>query len=128
MFGDIKMIGDSFTFNNQTYTIKKELTLGEYKKINMVNSKLTELSQKYTNEQDLTKIPVEEQQKVILDFSKTSNEQLDIVGNFLERTLGLTQADIDNLSLTEAIQLFNEAFRKSSEVKKKPVELSTSLT
>lgn len=117
------MLGDKFSFNGKEYEIKKEITMGEYRKINRVNSKLTELSQKYTNESDLTKIPVEEQQKIILDFSKTSDEQLDTVALFLEKTLGLTQEDIDKLSLTEAIQLFNEAFRKSSEVKKKQDEI-----
>ena len=116
------MLGDKFTFKDKEYEIKHEITLGEYRKINRVNSKLTELSQKYSNETDLTKIPVEEQSKIVLEFSKTSNEQLDTIVNFLEQTLGLKQSDIDNLSLTEAIQLFNEAFRKSSEIKKKSSE------
>ena len=120
------MLGDKFTFNSKEYEIKKEITLGEYRKINKVNSKLTELSQKYSNENDLTKIPIEEQQKIILEFSKTSDEQLDTIVNFLEKILGVTQEDVDKLSLTEAIQLFNEAFRKSSEVKKKYVEQFTS--
>ena len=74
----------------------------------------------------MTKIPIEEQQKIILEFSKTSDEQLDTIVNFLEKILGVTQEDIDKLSLTESIQLFNEAFRKSSEIKKKPVEQFTS--
>jgi len=112
------MLGDTFTFNGKNYEIKKEITMGEYRKINRVNSRLTELSQKYSNESDLTKVPLEEQQRVILEFSKTSDEQLDTVASFLENTLALTQEDIDKLSLTEAIQLFNEAFRKSSEIKK----------
>lgn len=116
------MIGDKFSFNNREYEIKKEITLGEYRKINKVNSRLTELAQKYSNEQDITNLPIEEQQKVSLEFSKTSNEQLDIVSGFLEKTLGLIQEDLDNLSLTEAIQLFNETFKKSSEVKKKSSE------
>ena len=119
------MLGEKFLFNDKEYTIQKEITLGEYRKINKVNSRLTELSQKYSNEQDLTKIPIEEQSKIVLEFSKTSDEQLDTIVNFLEKILGVTQEDIDKLSLTEAIQLFNEAFRKSSEVKKKPEGLYT---
>ena len=117
------MLGDKFIFNSKEYEIKKEITLGEYRKINKVNSKLTELSQKYSNESDLTKIPLEEQNKVVTEFSKTSNEQLDTIVNFLEAILGVTQEDIDKLSLTDAIQLCNEAFRKSSEVKKKSNDL-----
>lgn len=89
------MIGDSFVVNGITYTIKKELKMGEYRTITAINSKLNRLSK------DIERVD---------DFVETSSQQLQEVCNFLESHLGLSQGDIDNMSMDDAVNVFKEAF------------------
>ena len=99
------MIGDSFTINEKSYTIKKNLTLGEYRKINNVNSKLAKISKNITDD-----ISVEQSE----EFSNTSNEQLQLICDFLESHLGLNEDNVNDLGMLESIQVFQEAFRLST--------------
>ena len=107
------MIGDSFEYNGKQYTIKRDVSFGEYKKI----SKLGNTLQKLTGEYELAN--EEDKLKIIEQFSKTTEDQLQLIGDFIESMLGLTQNDIDNMTLMGAISLFNEAFTISTNVKKK---------
>lgn len=107
------MIGEKFSFNNKQYEIKRDVSFGEYKKISRISNSLQILAKDYTTADD--------EQKSILEkeFAKTTDDQLMVIGNFLESMLGLTQLDIDNMNLIDAITLFNEAFTISTQVKKK---------
>jgi hypothetical protein len=114
------MIGDSFEYNGRQYTIKRDVSFGEYKKI----SKLGNTLQKLTSEYELAS--EEDKLKIIEQFSKTTEDQLQLIGDFIESMLGLTQIDIDSMSLMGAISLFNEAFTISTGVKKKLETISES--
>lgn len=107
------MIGDKFDFNGKLYEIKRDVSFGEYKKISRISSSLQNLAKDYATAND--------EQKNILEkeFAKTTDDQLLVIGNFLESMLGLSQKDIDDMSLVNAITLFNEAFTVSTQVKKK---------
>ena len=107
------MIGDKFDFNEKLYELKREVSFGEYKKI----SKLSNALQRLTKEYELG--TEEEKVKILEQFTKTTEDQLDTMGNFIESMLGLTQIDIDNMTLMNAISLFNESFVISTQVKKK---------
>lgn len=107
------MIGEKFEFNGKEYSIKKDLSFGEYKKISKLGNNLQKLGNDFKTAKD------EEKQKIIDEFSKTTDEQIDMIGAFLESILGLKQEDIDNLSLLNAVELFNRTFTISTEVKKK---------
>ena len=107
------MIGDKFDFNGKLYELKREVSFGEYKKI----SKLSNALQRLTKEYELG--TEEEKVKILEQFTKTTEDQLDTMGNFIESMLGLTQIDIDNMTLMNAISLFNESFVISTQVKKK---------
>ena len=95
------MIGDSFTVNGKTYTIKKELKLGEYRKISGINAKLNRLSKNITDE-------------TASEFSEASNDQLQAICDFLESHVGVTQIEIDDMSMGEAVSVFQEAFKLST--------------
>ena len=95
------MLGDSFTVNDKKYTIKKELKLGEYRRINGINAKLNRLSKNITDE-------------TASEFSEASNEQLQSICDFLESHVGVTQLEIDDMSMTEAVSVFQEAFKLST--------------
>lgn len=107
------MIGDTFDFNGKQYTLKKELTFGEYKKISKLGNALQKLTAEYESASEDNKI------KIMQQFSKTTEDQLEIISNFIETILGLTQSEIDVLSLIDAIELFNEGFTQTTQVKKK---------
>ena len=107
------MIGDKFDFNGKLYEIKRDVSFGEYKKISRISSSLQSLAKDYATADDNLKSQLEK------EFAKTTDDQLLVIGNFLESMLGLTQLDIDNMSLVDAITLFNEAFTISTQVKKK---------
>lgn len=112
------MLDDKFTVNGKEYSVKKELTFGEYRKISGINNKLANLSEQFGKE-DTSQLSDEELGKVAKEFTKTSDEQLEIIVNFLESILGLKQKEIDSLGLNDAMQVFQKAFKASTEVKKK---------
>ena len=107
------MIGEVFEFNGKSYSIKRDVSFGEYKKISKLSNSLQRLSKDFETASDEDKI------KILDQFSKTTEDQLQAMGDFLESMLGLTQIDIDVMSLTDAISLFNESFTTSTQVKKK---------
>jgi hypothetical protein len=117
------MIGDKITVNEKEYVIKKDITFGEYRKINSINNKLSSLSNQF-GEETISTLKPEQLSKVAQDFAQTSDEQLHLMIDFLESTIGITQEDIDNMSLTEAVSLFQESFRACTEVKKKSNKIS----
>ena len=107
------MIGDVFDFNNKSYTIKKEVSFGEYKKISKLGNSLQKLTTDYESADEDKKL------KIIAQFSKTTDDQLQVISDFIESILGLTQPEIDLLSLMDAIGLFNEGFTQTTQIKKK---------
>ena len=114
------MIGDKLEYNNKSYTIKKDVSFGEYKRISKIGNSLQTLTREYEESGE------DRKQQILEQFTKTSDEQLGIVSDFIESTLGLTQKDIDKLSLFDAIGLFNQAFVLSTQVKKKLEKTSDS--
>ena len=114
------MIGDKFEYNGKSYTIKKDVSFGEYKRISKTGSMLQTLTKEFEEAGE------DRKQQILEQFTKTSDDQLTIISDFIESTLGLTQKDIDKLSLFNAIGLFNEAFTVSTQVKKKSETISES--
>ena len=107
------MIGDKFDFNEKLYELKREVSFGEFKKISKLSNSLQTLTKKYDIGTEAEKIMIIEQ------FSQTTEDQLETISTFIESMLGLTQVDIDNMTLMNAISLFNESFVISTQVKKK---------
>lgn len=95
------MLGDTFTFNEKKYTIRKELKLGEYRKISGINAKLNRLSKNMDIENSS-------------EFMEASDEQLQAICDFLESHVGITQEEINDMSMSEAISIFQEAFKLST--------------
>jgi hypothetical protein len=95
------MIGEKFTVNDKTYTIKKELKLGEYRKISGINAKLNRLSKNPDIENSS-------------EFMEASDNQLQVICDFLESHVGITQEEINDMNMTEAVQVFQEAFKLST--------------
>ena len=119
------MIGEKFDFNNRQYEIKRDVSFGEYKKISKLGNSLQSLTKEYESANEEDKL------KIVEKFSKTTDDQLQLIGDFIESMLGLTQKDIDGMSLIDAISLFNEAFTISTNIKKKSettLELPSSQT
>lgn len=109
---------ETFTVNNKQYEVKKDLKFGEYRKISQVNSKITELSNQFSEN-----TPTDQLQKLASELSTANNEQMQVIVDFLTNNVGLTQEQIDNLSLVEAIQVFQEAFKLSTTPKKKSEQI-----
>jgi len=107
------MIGDTFVVNEKTYTLKRDVSFGEYKKISKISNNLQNLTRDYINASE------EAKSDILLKFTEATDSQLDIIGEFLESMLALKQKDIDSLTLMGAIELFNETFTVSTQVKKK---------
>jgi len=120
------MIGDKIEFNGKEYEVKRDITFGEYRKISNVSNSLLALSEKYSETSNFEEIKPDLQAKIVKEFTVTTDKQLDLIVEFLENTLGLKQKDIDSLSLTEAVGLFNEAFKATTTVKKKSEQTSDS--
>src|SRR3990167_8362634 len=95
------MLGDKFTVNNKIYSIKKELKLGEYRRISGINARLNRLSKNIDPENSS-------------EFMEASDNQLQTICDFLESHVGVTQEEVDDLLMAEAVQVFQEAFKLST--------------
>lgn len=93
------MLGDSFEFNGKTYTIKKDVSFGEYKAITRLQLEMKNATK--DNEQELT-----------VKFN-------DMMTDFLKTILGLSDNDIDSLGALGAAELFGKTFLENIQVKKK---------
>ena len=107
------MIGDKFEYNNKTYTVKKDVSFGEYRKISKIGSQLQTLTKEFEEAGEDGK------QEILEQFTRTSDDQLNIIADFIETTLGLKPSEIEKMSLFDAIGLFNQAFTISTQLKKK---------
>ena len=122
------MIGDNFTVNDVQYQIKKDIKYGEYRKINQINTKLGSLSAKLgIDDNDLTKIDPKDLQKIATEFATTNEEQMQIIADFLHSTIGLTQEALDDLTLNDAIKVFQETFKLATTPDKELKKTSDSL-
>ena len=97
------MLGDSFTVDGNTYKIQKELKLGEYRNINRINAKVSRLS-----------IGLKDEVTPETAFAEASDEQLQVICDFLESHLGITQEQINDMSPSTAIEIFQEAVKLST--------------
>lgn len=107
------MIGDKFEYNNKSYTLKKDVSFGEYKRISKIGNALQTLTREYEEAGE------DRKQQILESFTKTSDEQLTIISDFIESSLGLKTSEIEKMSLFDAIGLFNHAFTVSTQIKKK---------
>ena len=114
------MIGDKFDYNGKSYTIKKDVSFGEYKRISRIANLLNTLTKEFEEAGD------DRKQQILEQFTKTSDEHLNIISDFIESTLGLSEKDIDRFSLFDAIGLFNKSFELATQVKKKSETTSES--
>ena len=113
----------TFTVKEKSYSLKRDITFGEYRTINKINKKLSDLSEKFGSD-DISKLEDKDLISLSQEFASTNDEQLEIIVNFLESLLGLTQEDINKMALDEAVQLFQEAFKEATTVKKNSSKIS----
>lgn len=93
------MIGDSFDYNGKQYIIKRDVTFGE----NRIMNKL---------QLDIQNAKPEDELKLANKFNQ-------LMADFFESNLGLTQEDMNSLSLLDSAELFGKAFLISTSIKKK---------
>jgi len=100
------VIGDTFSVNNKTYSIKKDLTFGKYQLISKTNSKLNKIQRKIGETEDPDEII-----RLNGELSELGETQLEMMGDFLEQYVGVSQEELNDMSLTEATRIFAEAFK-----------------
>lgn len=84
----------SFEVNGKKYSLQKEITFGKYRSINKINSDMSKIF-KSNNP---------------LEIAEAGNEQLQLVSDFLGEYVGITQEEMDNMKLEEAVEIFQKAF------------------
>ncbi len=100
------MIGDTFSVNDKTYSIKKDLTFGKYQSISRTNSKLNKVQRKMEETTDPNEII-----RLNGEMSDLGEDQLEIMVEFLEDYVGIKQEELNDMSLKDATRVFAEAFK-----------------
>ena len=110
------MIGDTFTINGKSFTIKNNFTLGDKRKINALQSKFNDLVDSKLETTEL----IDEQLRL-------SNEQDELMASLLVKILGLTNDDLDKLSYPDEVtSVFQTMIQISTVPKKKESRQSDS--
>ena len=102
------MLG-SVSVNGVQYNLIKPLNLGEHRKINGLNAKLNRINNQIKETKD-----EEKTQQLTSELMIYGNEQLEIICDFLEIHTGITQEELNLLSLEDAIQIFQEVYKALS--------------
>ena len=93
------MIGERFDFNGKQYEIKKDISFGDHRIITQLQYDIS--NAKPENEANL------------------ANKFNQVMADFFENNLGMTQSDMNSLTLLESAELFGKAFLISISIKKK---------
>ena len=104
---------DIIKFNDKDYEVKRKLSFGEVRKFQKTICNLLGMDEKIRN------ATPEEIEKIAGDSLKSTDEQMELIADTLTRCLGFTQEQLDGLSYPDAVILFNEVFKSSTEIKKK---------
>ena len=93
------MIGDTFEFQGKTYTIKRDMSFGEYKKISQLQLDIKNAT------------PVNENELSV----KFNNSMTD----FLTSIIGINEDDLNALGMISSAELFGLTFVTCASIKKK---------
>jgi hypothetical protein len=104
---------DIIKYNDKDYEIKHKLNFGEVRFAQKTAGNLIGMEEriKNANDDDLLKIAKE--------ATENTDQQMELVVSTLIKCLGLTQEEINNLDYPDAVVLFNETLKASTEIKKK---------
>lgn len=93
------MIGDVFDFNGKSYTIKRDMSFGEYKKITQLQL-------------DIKHATPENENELSVKFNTSMTD-------FLTSIIGISEQDLDALGIINSAELFGLAFLTCASIKKK---------
>lgn len=117
-------IGETFTVNGKTYTIKNSLKFGHNRKITEIGQRLQDIQEEFFP--NIDKIDAEAigalDEKRYKEYQKKQtpiiNQNFQLMANILETVLGLTQDEIDDLDDSEANDIINKLIIMSAPKKK----------
>ena len=104
---------DLIKFNNQEYEVKRKLSFGEVRRFQRTIGHLLGLDEKIKN------ATTEQLERIAGEGLKSTDEQMQLVSDTIIKCLGFTQEQLDELSYPDAVVLFKEVFKSSTEIKKK---------
>ncbi|UVF62446.1 hypothetical protein [Nitrososphaeria virus YSH_922147] len=93
------LIGDKFEFNGKEYTLKRDVSFGEYKKITQLQL-------------DMKNATIDNENELSVRFNNSMTE-------FLTSLLGITEEELDSLGLISSAELFGKSFQVATDIKKK---------
>ena len=103
---------DTIKFNDKDYEVKRKLSWKEVTEFQKSVGNLLSMENKLKNAtlEQLTEVAVEG-----LEYNEA---QKNIVANTIMSCLGFTQEELDVLPFTDAVMLFNEIYKDSTQIKK----------
>jgi len=104
---------DSIKVNNQEYEVKRKLSFGEVRKFQKAIGSILGMDKR------IASATPEELEVIASEGMKNTTEQMEMVEQTLKTCLGFTQEQLNTVSFTDAVVLFNEVFTSSTQVKKK---------
>jgi len=103
----------SIKFNDKEYDVKRKLSFGEVRKFQRVLGTVIGLDKK------LREANPEELEVIANENIKNTEEQMELIEGTLKNCLGFDDKTLESLSFQDAINLFNQIFSDSTQIKKK---------
>ena len=104
---------DTIKFHGEDIEVIRKLSFGEVREAQKTVGTLIGLDEKIKNATD------EDLSRIASEGMKSSDAQMQLISDTLINCLGFTQENLNKLDYAEAIVLFNEVFKSSTELKKK---------
>jgi len=111
------MIGDTVEHNGKSYTLKRNVKLGEYSKLTKLNREILDMSIK--EPPDIDKLGIEKFKEELIDGGRKNDDIVQLTVNTLASLLGITQNELEDMDLNDAMELFQKAWAQATTVKKK---------
>lgn len=116
------MIGDTVEYNGKNYTFKRNVKLGEFSRLTKLNRELLEMAM--SEPPDIEKIGIEKFKEQLIEQGRKNDDIVQMTVNTLASLLGLTQEELEDIDLEDAVLLFQKAWGQATTVKKKLEEPS----
>ena len=104
---------ETIKFNGKDLEFKRKLSFGEVRKFQKAAGNLLDFDEKVKN------ATPEELDKLAEESMKSSDEQMELIANTIQNCLGFKDEKLNEISFPDAVVLFNEIFKASTELKKK---------
>ena len=118
------MLPDSITVDGKTFQAKRRMSWGEVSQVRKFASQMMNFSDKFAGKQ-VSDLKPEDFAEINKLYVTTQESDMELMKNILVACYGFSQEELDVLDYATALELYNNIYNQSTQIKKKLDQTST---